>query len=410
MRLRGSSRLAVTTLDQFVSSLGNFLLVFGLAQSSSPGEFGVYALAIAVLSFALSLSRSIVATPFTIDSSSPQDLPGSPAMSLEQSSALALGLGGVLAGAVIPVVAVAALVGEGLVGVLVIFTVCLPLLTLQDLLRYVAVARWRPSVALAADSSWTLAVLGFFSYQLLADDPAPAWVGALVWGLGLVASVLVLVLFGIAARPRWAGLWERLRTDRRRPQLAAEALLVGGGPILLYTLVGVLCSTSTVAALRGASAVFGPFNTLLTAVALALVPEVRRLRRPRGERLLVGAIALAAVGGVAFGLVSALLVPDRAGSALLGSTWPLTQPILLATTAEYVGLALLVGGVVLCRAKNRVDIALRMQVVFWSGVVTSVVATGLVFGTALAVAMGLAVVSLAVGAECVRRGWRAAYE
>jgi len=400
---RTSVRLLVTTADQLASSLGNFVLVFSLARAASPEQFGTYALGVAVLNLALALSRSVVATPFTIDSSSDGEV------SVARSSWLALAVGTLLTLAAAPFVVAAAVRDPALAWVLLVWAVALPLLTLQDFLRYVAVARGRPAVALVADGTWTLVVLVLFGYQVLASSPAPAWVCALVWAAGLLVATVVLVGAGLAERPHATGAWTWLVGDRRHAQLAGDAALAGGGPIVVLSLVTLLVGADAVAALRGASTVFGPLNTLMAASILALVPEVRRRRGASGEQLLVGVTAVLCTVAAGFGLVMALLVSDGVGEALLGATWPLTDRVLLATTVEYVGIALMTAGVVWCRAKNRVDVALRFQVAQWVGLLAATTVTGLAIGSARGVAVGLAVVGLATGAACLLRARRLSY-
>jgi O-antigen/teichoic acid export membrane protein len=400
---RTSVRLLVTTADQLASSLGNFVLVFSLARAASPEQFGTYALGVAVLNLALALSRSVVATPFTIDSS------GDGEVSVARSSWLALATGSALALAAAPFVVAAAVLDPALAWVLLVWALALPLLTCQDFLRYVAVARGRPGVALVADGAWTLVVLVLFAYQVVAPSAAPAWVCAAVWAGGLLVATAVLIGAGLAERPRGAGAWAWLVGDRRHAQLAGDAALAGGGPIVLLSLVTLLCGADAVAALRGASTVFGPLNTLMAASILALVPEVRRRRDATGERLLVAATATLCTVAAGFGLVMALLVSDDIGSALLGETWPLTDRVLLATTVEYVGIALMTAGVVWCRAKNRVGVALRFQVANWVGLLAVTVVVGATVGTARGVAVGLAVVGLTMGAACLVRARRLSY-
>jgi hypothetical protein len=416
-----STRLLLPTLDQVVSSLGNFVLVFSLAHTASPGEFGVYALGVAVLSFALAIGRSVIATPFTIDSiqsdtgacelsDAHPETDRSVLVSVARSSAFALIAGAVMAAILSPFVAVAAWRSVSLAQVLALFLVALPLLMLQDFLRYVAVARSRPSVALVSDGSWTAILLGLFCYQILAVRPADARVCAGIWVLGLARALAVLVVAGLAERPRARGLLGWVGADRRHAQLAGDALLSGGGPIVFLSLVGLVSGTTVVAALRGASTVFGPFNTLLNALTLALVPEVRRRRHARGGHLLVGTTAAVGGGVLVFGLVVALLLPENVGAAVLGDTWPLTRRILLATAVEYVGITMLTAGIVWCRAKNRVDVALRLQAVQWAALLLAGTLCSALFGTARAVAVGIAIAGVAAGTTALITARRLAYE
>ena len=138
---------AIGLVDQGMSSLSNVLAVIMVAQSLSAPAFGSFSVTYAVLIFLLTLSRSYFGTQLTLTDSH--------AAAWERASSA---LGAVLLLAPVLVVATG---GIGLLlsnqtdfAIAIAVAVAAPLVCLQDLLRYVAVAVGSPHVALASDTVW----------------------------------------------------------------------------------------------------------------------------------------------------------------------------------------------------------------------------------------------------------------
>lgn len=209
----------------------------------------------------------------------------------------------------------------------------LPLVLLQDGLRYCFSALRAPERALAADALRLVCVVAALALQ-----PEGASAGRLVLAWGL--SALPALGAGLwLLRPYVRGARADLRPYLRRGHLGQRFVVefaVGNGSSQLAVLgLGVFATPLAVGALRGATTLFGPLNVLFNS-ANAFGPPV--LGRLGGKRATVRATAalglvLAAVGA---GWATALyLLPDRLGRELLGDTWAGASALLPATGAQY---------------------------------------------------------------------------
>lgn len=387
-------RLLVTALDQAASSASNFVLIFLLASATSPGEFGLLVIGYAILTFAVGVGRSAFGAVLGID------LP-----QLEECASVELvrrtTAGGLLL-AIIPTVALLAM-AVWLRGTpssaltLAVLAVASPLVLLQDVYRYWAVADARPSLALLADTVWLLPCLGFFVFDVLSSRSHSPVVGALSWATGLVLSIAIFTWMGHRATPLWRGAGAWLWADPRRRHLAADAGLALFAPLGSAIGIAGVATPSITAAVRGAGTLFGPLNVVNTAVVLGAVPEVMRSSPRRGQRLLfvvtVSSVALAVFWGLLL-----LGIPQNVGRALLGATWMETRPLLIATTCEYVGLGLWVGATALFRSRNATMTALRFRTAYAVAVLILPVAVVAVLQTAIAASVSLAGLALCFGA------------
>ncbi len=118
-----------------------------------------------------------------------------------------------------------------------------PVVVVQDVGRYVSIARWRPGLALRSDAVWLAVILVAF-----VGDLAGAWHlhghvhRRCRWGLacaGRAAAALILVL----ARPRTpAGIRGWLLDDPRRRHLFTDSVLAAATPLAVALIVTVLAS------------------------------------------------------------------------------------------------------------------------------------------------------------------------
>jgi O-antigen/teichoic acid export membrane protein len=107
--------------------------------------------------------------------------------------------------------------------------------------------------------------------------------------------------------------------------------------------------------IRGAQALLGPTTTLFNALRIAVVPEIIRFGgsgTAAGRRTIriteVGAVAVAATATVVL-----LLLPDAAGRALLGKTWPETSGVLLPICVSRLAFAFTTRALISLRADRR---------------------------------------------------------
>jgi O-antigen/teichoic acid export membrane protein len=333
----GRGRSVVALLDQVLSGLSNFLTLAVVARSTTTDGFGHFSLAYALLIALLTLVRALWGTRIS--------LAGSAAGALTTARGL---LGALVIAA--PVIGVLVLLptllltgGDG-VGMVVIIAVAAPLVCAQDLCRFAAISGGRPGVAAAADLFWVVVVVGAYVV-----DPGPlaavsVWLFGAVGGLLMAASALRLVpSFRDGARA--LRQWERTGVG-----IAVGNMSLQLGSYVVLGLATVAVSFTASGALRGASSVMAPVNTVLGFLTIGLLPVLHR-RPPEGQQRFAAGVAAATALLAAAWTAVLLVLPTDIGRLLLGDTWETARPLLPWTGAEY--LCLVIGAAALLGLQAR---------------------------------------------------------
>ncbi len=314
-------RRLVSLGDQVLSGASNFLTVALVARSTTPQGFGHFALAYAVLLALLTLTRGFWGTPVSLAGSPPESLTQAVRF-LSAALVCAPVMGLVVAGPTL------ALTRGDEWPVVVLVALAAPLVCGQDLCRFAAVSADRPGVAAVSDGTWLVAVcLGYVFHPT-------AYVALCIWLAGAGAG-LVIAVVALGLRPRLGLGVEALRSWH--PTGVGVAVLnvsVQVGSYVVLALASLTVGASSAAALRGASSVMAPVNTLIGFMSLSLLPMLHRLpeRRRAGT---VARIALLLCLVTAIWCTVLLRVPPSAVRLLLGETWPLARHILPWTSLEY---------------------------------------------------------------------------
>jgi hypothetical protein len=206
-----------------------------------------------------------------------------------------------------------------------------PVVCLQDLLRFGAVATGRPAVAVLSDGIWTVCVGGVI---VLGLDPSPVQAVS-VWAVGAALAVLA-ALVRLRLRPRVREGWRSLGA----PDPVGRSLLFGraltsSASLVTLSLCAAFIGAAAAGSLRGASTLLGPLNALFSLSSLSLTPVL--VRRPRSADLracLALALGLMAIVLVWGGSLT-LLLPDHIGTKLLGDSWVGAHRVLPFTVVEY---------------------------------------------------------------------------
>ena len=345
---------AATMLDQVLSSLSNVLAVVLVAKASGADDFGRFSLAYTVLTLVVALNRSYLGNRVSLS-----------ADDHSARAATASAAGGLVAVSPLVVVVVwlvASVAGSG--GTLVLFVaLAAPVVCLQDVLRFGAVASRRPGAALASDAVW-VAVLVVPLVASVRPTPIQA---VLIWAAGaVVAAAVGLVRLGI--RPRVVEGWRALRQhDALGRSLVLGRLLTTSASLTAIAVSSAVIGPAAAGALRGASTLLGPLNGIFALVPLSLTPML--VRRPRsGDLRACAAIAatlltlVVTVGG------ALLLLPTELGTRLLGDSWAGARAVLPFTVLEYCSIS--VTAAVILAAKVRGDArAIAVQQAVLAGVV-----------------------------------------
>lgn len=396
MSRRGLAAVA-SVLDQAASSATNILVLVLAARLSSAAGFADFSMVYVAFTVLLGLNMAYVGQPLVLEKD-PERLATACRSGLCFTGAAAAAAGALLA-----------LVGLLLTGdarstgaAFLALGLVLPLVLLQDGLRYCFSALRAPGRALAADALRLACVV---SALLLQPEGASAGRLVLVWGLSaLPALALGLWLLRPSVRGATAtGLLQELRPYLRRGYLGQRFLVefaVGNGSSQLAVLgLGAFATPLAVGALRGATTLFGPLNVLFNSANSFGPPVVGRACGKRGvvrlTALMGGALA---VTGAGWGAVLHAL-PERAGRELLGDTWQAAAALLPATGAQYAVMGLGTCALLTLRVLNP-RATLSLQVVF------SLLSVGLLLGGYAVWGVAGAAWGLALGsASKAAAGW-----
>ncbi|MGW7458192.1 hypothetical protein [Streptomyces sp. NPDC054797] len=324
---------ALSVLDQAASSATNILVLVLAARLSSASAFADFSMVYVTFSVLLGLNMAYVGQSLVLEKGAGIP-PGRVRGDLGAVCRSAVGFTGAASAAVGTVLAVVGLALPGAGGrAFLALGLVLPLVLLQDGLRYCFSALRAPGRALAADALRLACAVAALAVQ---PEGASAGRLVLVWGLSaLPALALGLWLLLPYVRGARADLRPYLRRGHLGQRFVVEFAVGNGSSQLAVLGLGVFATPLSVGALRGATTLFGPLNVLFNS-ANAFGPPV--LGRLGGKRATVRATAalglvLAAVGAGWGAVLYAL--PDRVGSSLLGDTWAATSALLPATGAQY---------------------------------------------------------------------------
>src|SRR3954451_16213609 len=320
-------RHAVTGLDQALSSVSNLLAVVLVGKVSTADEFGRFSLAYAVLTVVVTLNRAYLANRVSLSPSN---------AAAERATATSVGAVLCLAPAVVTVVWVVARLSGGGGPLVLLVALATPVVCIQDLLRFGAVATHRPGVALVSDGLWT-AIMAIV--LVVGLHPAPAQAVA-IWAAGaLVAGLVALGSLGV--RPRlvegWAALWQHDPVGR---SLLFGKVLTTSASLIALSSCAAIIGAAAAGSLRGASTLLGPLNAMFSLVGLTLTPVLVRRSRT-GDLRACGAVAVFLLTVVlCWGGTLLLLVPQHLGVQLLGASWAGARHVLPITVVEYCSISM----------------------------------------------------------------------
>jgi hypothetical protein len=400
---RGAASVAISTaVDQVLSSASNALMVFVLAQVSSAGQFGIIGLLITMVGVCTGFDRGALGTPLLLTSNLKNRQIVAESDYALTWSLYTGGVGGFL------ILTVGAVCHHPWIGLA--FAVALPVVLAQDVLRLTAIALGRPGLAVAADALWAAPMLGIFVANLFGARESAEF-SIYLWAFSGLVSAGILA-FRLRGAPHHSRILDWWRADWPARLRFGSVYAVGQIGFVFVTLAAVTTAGSVAAAgIRGAATLFGPIATLLMAVPMVFVPHAVRTGNSVGEQWrLVSRTSLATsvLTVVATGCLMA--APARLGAAILGASWPETLSVVpyIGVNAAAMCWAVGVSTVFQSRGESRAVFALNMLLVGLQSA-TSFVA-GLIFGSAIAIAISLACSSSVVavaGALWVQHSIRA---
>jgi hypothetical protein len=220
-----------------------------------------------------------------------------------------------------------------------------------------------------------------------------------IWVAGATVA-LVLAMLRLRLRPRLRSGMAALRSwHSTGVGVAVLNVSMQASSYVVLALATLAAGASSAAALRGASSVMAPVNTLIGFMSLSVLPLVHRL--PGHRQLgMIGRIAVGIFLLTAAWCAVLLLVPPSIGRLALGETWVLARQILPWTSLEYVLLVLGTSAMLGLQARQvgrlLANVGLCAAVLLISGgVVAAVVAhTATPFAVAQVVSAGVGAVAM----------------
>ncbi|MFF3673276.1 hypothetical protein ACFYYS_04715 [Streptomyces sp. NPDC002120] len=395
MSRRGLAAVA-SVLDQAASSATNILVLVLAARLSSAAGFADFSMVYVTFSVLLGLNMAYVGQSLVLEKGERLGALCRSAAGFTAAASAVVGALLVVVGLALPATPGRAFLALGLV---------LPLVLLQDGLRYCFSALRAPERALAADALRLVCVVAALAVQ---PEGASAGRLVLVWGLSAVPALglglWLLRPYVRGARGGLAGLRPYLRRGHLGQRFVVEFAVGNGSSQLAVLGLGVFATPLAVGALRGATTLFGPLNVLFNS-ANSFGPPV--LGRLGGKRATVRATALLGLAlaalGAGWGAVLYAL-PERVGRQLLGDTWAATAALLPATGAQYAVMGLGTCALLTLRVLAP-KATLSLQVVFSVlsvGLLLGGYAVGGVAGAAWGLAAGSALKALAAWLRVAR--------
>ncbi|HMS76091.1 hypothetical protein [Gordonia sp. (in: high G+C Gram-positive bacteria)] len=384
---RSRTHSAVVTADQVCSSASNSLVLIAVAQSAAPDDFGALAALFVIVTAALGFNRASMGTPLLLLSSdSVADIRSETDYAVTWALVTALPVTGVVAaGAVCLDVRVPGLLMAAGVG----------LVLTQDVLRISAIAAYRPRLALISDFTWMV-----FMIVVVIAGAAGVGVGAatvlLVWLVGAVVAVVIVgVPRGFRIRTRVLAWWSTYWRHRLRLGIFGSVDQVS--VLTVAAVVALTVNSAGVAAIRGASTLFGPLAMLLSAIPLLFIPHVQRTELPIGAqwRLLSrGAIPASAVAAI-FGVIASV-IPESLGALFFGDSWIHVRGIVAIIGIEYAAIVWIACAYSMLQSHGRSAAILRVKVSQIIIQIGACAAAGAAFGSVTAVAWAMAATAVAV--------------
>jgi O-antigen/teichoic acid export membrane protein len=322
-------------LDQGISSLSNFILGIVVARELPAREFGAFALAFVTFSFVINASRGPSTDPLIVRFSGAPRERWRPAAGAALGTALSMGVvSGVLC------LLVGLLIGGDIGTGFVALAVGLPGILLQDSCRFAFFSLLQGHRAFLNDLVWgilqtaTLVVLATTDHLTIASSLLA------FGGTATVAAVFGSWQLRIAPHVAMVRSWlVEQRTLGGRYLI--ENVSIGGARQLRMVVVGALAGLASVAEVRAAEILMGPFMTLLAGVSQVSVPEAREVLLDEPRRLIRFCLTLASVqgaGAVLWTVTVLVVLPMGVGQLLIQDLWQPTHKLLFP-----LGLVLILG-------------------------------------------------------------------
>jgi hypothetical protein len=381
--------------DQVFSSLSNGLIIYAVAVVTAAQNFGQIALLLTLLVAAVGVLRGALGTPLLL-------MAGRARSDIRREGSFAV----TSALLVSPIVGglIWAVAGSGIRLPAILIIVATPIVLVEDVLRYVAIAQGRPHVAALWDGVWLAgsAALLVATWVHLPVATTAYLIGG--WtALAFLALVGMLVGVRVGPRLRQCPAWI---SDgwQHRARYGTESGLEQTMLFAVLLFVAVVLSPEVTAALRGAWALLAPVAIASSAVPLVVIPESRRRDMPRPQVWSsLARIALVVSSGSLLIGVALFFMPLTVGELVLGRTFEAAQAIVPIIAFEYAIGAWIFAVIFFLRTFNRSADVLKLKVSWVLVVLVTVFGGAVLFRTAAGVAVGIATATTFIAAVMLLR-------
>src|ERR1700758_3106280 len=257
--------------DQVFSRLSNGLIIYAVAVVTATQNFGQIVLLLTLLAAAIGVLRGALGTPLLLTAGRARsDIRREGSFAVTSALLVSPIVGGVMW----------AVEGSGIRLPAMLIIVATPIVLVEDVLRYVAIALGRPHVAALWDGVW---FAGSAALLVATWLHLPVAITAFLIGgwtaLAFLALVGMLLSIRVAPRLRQYPSWI---SDgwQRRARYGADSGLEQTTLFAVLLFVAVVLSPEVVAALRGAMALLAPLAIAANAIPLVVIPGSRRLNMP----------------------------------------------------------------------------------------------------------------------------------
>jgi hypothetical protein len=381
--------------DQVFSSLSNGLIIYAVAVVTPIQNFGQIALLLTLLAAAIGILRGALGTPLLLTAGRAwSDIRREGSFAVTGALLVSPIVGGVMW----------TVGGSGVRLPAMLIIVATPIVLVQDVLRYIAIAQGRPHVAAFWDG-----VRFTGSAALLVATWLHLPVATTAYLIGGWTALALLALVGMLAAVRVApGLrgYRAWISDgwQHRARYGTESGLEQATGFAVLLFVAVVLNPEATAALRGATALLAPVAIVAQAIPLVVIPESKRLNMPPPQvwSSLTRIALVTTSGSIVLG-VALFFIPDTVGELILGRTFEATQAIIPIIAFEYAIGAWIVAVIMFLRAFNRTVELLTLKVGYVLVMLVTALGGGVLFHTAVGVAGGIATATAFVAVVAVLR-------
>jgi O-antigen/teichoic acid export membrane protein len=291
---RHARALAWTGVDQAFSTLSNVLVSLALARGAGARGLGAFTVAFSTYLVVLGFQRALIADPL---------LAAPPDSGDQNAERAALGAAAIFSGTgAMAVLGIGTVLGRP---EFLALALVLPLICLQDFLRYIAFRRLKPQAAVLLDAIWTVVSAGAWWYVAAGSVHR----AVLVWGaggaLGAVWGCRQLGL--LPSSPRTAWRWWNRDARAFGVALAIEGIAYTFMSQLSVFIVAGALGDDDLGLLRAAQILLAPAAPLLAAFCAFALPRLARRADTldRGDAQLASLAALGLVTPISLGALAA---------------------------------------------------------------------------------------------------------